>query len=62
MPPTLLTFQQVAAILGLHPETISRWAAKRKLPVVNMGRNAKRIKESDLEAFIEKRTLKGRTV
>lgn len=36
-PPRLLTREQVAATLGLHPRTIDRWARRGRLRLIDLG-------------------------
>ena len=57
---TLLTRKEAAAILGTTEGTLAVWASNKRysLPYVKIGRLVK-YKLSDLNAFIEKRTLSG---
>ena len=50
-PHHLLTVPEAAAMLGLKPATIRKWAYERRLPVVKL-RSAVRFRVSDLETLI----------
>ena len=56
-PPRLLKISDVAQRLGVSPATVTRWIEEGVLPCVRIPRNKNRmtrIKESDLEAFLQK--------
>ena len=57
----LLTRSQAAEYLGLKPQTLALWFATNRydLPVVKVGRNIVRYRRSDLERFLEQRTVNG---
>ncbi|MBE0448983.1 MAG: helix-turn-helix domain-containing protein [Actinobacteria bacterium] len=55
MNDKLLSLKEVADRLGLNPETIRRWTKSGKLPAVKLGPNTVRVKELDLQEFIESR-------
>ncbi|MFL5658464.1 MAG: helix-turn-helix domain-containing protein, partial [Ktedonobacteraceae bacterium] len=52
----LLTIEQVAERLQLHPDTIRRYIRERKLPGVRISATVVRVKKSDLDKFIEERS------
>ena len=54
----LLTRAEAAAFLGVRPQTLATWLCRRRypLPVVRVGRLV-RYRLSDLEAFLDARTV-----
>jgi excisionase family DNA binding protein len=48
----LLSFEEAHALTGIRVPTWRAWAAKRKFPVVRLGRRVK-IRESDLQKLSE---------
>jgi len=56
----LLTRDQAAEYLGVKPQTLSVWACCQRynLPVIKVGRLCK-YRKSDLDAWIERRTVGG---
>ncbi len=56
MSEELLTIEQVADRLQLHPDTIRRYIRERKLPGVRISATVVRVKKSDLDKFIEERS------
>ena len=58
MTEKILTTEQVANILQVHPFTILKFIKQGKLKGMKLGR-VYRIKESDVEAFIEERMTKN---
>ncbi len=48
----LLTIDQVAAELQLHPDTIRRYIREKRLKAVRVGGTALRIRRSELDRFI----------
>jgi excisionase family DNA binding protein len=54
----LLTRREAADLLGISPETLTIWACTKRypLPYVKVGRSV-RYRRTDLEAFIESRTV-----
>jgi excisionase family DNA binding protein len=56
----LLTVEQVAEILQLHPRTVGKMAQARRLPVVRLGEGGRgravRIPEDALDEWIKQRT------
>jgi len=50
----LLTIDEVAAELKLHPDTIRRYIRKNKLKPTRVGGTAIRIRRSELDRFISK--------
>jgi len=57
-PDRLLTVREVAGRLSVTTRTVHRYLADGKLPRVQLSERAVRIREADLERFIEDR-LKG---
>jgi len=49
----LYTPEEVAAVLKVKPRTVMEWLRKGKLKGVKIGGKLWRIKESDLQTFIE---------
>jgi excisionase family DNA binding protein len=56
----LLTRQQAASFLGIKPDTLAVWHSTKRyaIPIVKVGRSV-RYRLSDLEAFLERRTIGG---
>ena len=54
----LLTREQTAEMLGIAPQTLAVWAVSGRynLPMVKVGRSV-RYRLSDIEKFIERRTV-----
>lgn len=50
--PTYLKMSEVAAATGVTTRTVFTWVAQKGLPLVVVG-GVKRIKRSDLEAFMD---------
>jgi excisionase family DNA binding protein len=51
MDETLLTAEQVATKLGLHSQTIYKWAREKKIPSFKIG-GSRRFKQSDIDRFV----------
>ena len=46
--------QEIVNRLGVHEQTVRRWIKRDELPAIIFGRRSGyRVKESDLQAFIE---------
>jgi excisionase family DNA binding protein len=56
MADTLLTSEQVAKILQVHPFTVLKYIKEGKLKGIKLGR-VWRIRESDVERFLEERFM-----
>jgi excisionase family DNA binding protein len=56
MPEELLTIEQVAEELQLHPDTVRRYIRERKLVGVRISSTVMRVKRSDLNKFIQDRS------
>ena len=54
MSTVLLTFAQVEERLGLCRSSVYSLVQRGELPSFRLGNRVRRIKESDLEAFIER--------
>lgn len=46
---SVLTYQQAAEYLGVHPRTVMRWVNSGKIPAFKFGSGTTRIKREDLE-------------
>jgi len=55
----LLTVEQVAAELQLHPDTIRRYIREKKLRSIRLSSTALRIRRSELDRFIKQRETNG---
>ena len=56
MPEELLTVDQVAAELQLHPDTIRRFIREGKIKAVRISATVVRVKRSELDKFIQDRS------
>ncbi len=61
MRERILTSEQVAGILQVHPFTVLKYIKQGKLKGSNLGRMY-RIRESDVEAFLNKNTAQNKEV
>ena len=55
MADELLTIEQVAAELQLHPDTIRRYIREKKLRGVRISSSALRVRRSELDRFLKER-------
>lgn len=55
MNDRLLTTREVAAYLGLSPETVLRRCRSGELPGIRLAKNVLRFRESAVEAWLEGR-------
>jgi len=55
MAEKLLTVQETAGYLDIHPITLYKWLKKNKIPATKLGKNW-RFKKAKLEAWIDKNT------
>ncbi len=51
----LLTIEQVASVLQLHPDTIRRYIREKKLKAVRLSATSLRVRRSELDKFIKER-------
>jgi len=51
------TADEIAELLGFHPETVREWIRKAILPAIKI-RGRYRISRKDLEKFLEERKVK----
>ena len=58
MEERLLTTAEIAEYLSVTDQTVRRWVKDRELPAFKLGREL-RVKESDLERFLESRRVQG---
>jgi excisionase family DNA binding protein len=56
VPEELLTVDQVAAELQLHPDTIRRFIREGKIVAVRISSTVVRVKRSELDKFIQDRS------
>jgi len=56
----LLTVEEVAELLSVKKSTIYSWTHSGFIPHVKLG-NKLRFKESEIEKWIEKRSVRGRS-
>jgi excisionase family DNA binding protein len=54
----LYTIAEIAEYLSMTQDTIRRWIKEGQMPAIKLDREL-RVKESDLEAFLEARRIKG---
>ena len=59
MDDELLTIEEVADILQLHPDTIRRYVRERKLKAVRLSATQLRVKRSELDRCIKERETGG---
>jgi len=57
--PPLLTRAEAAQVLGVHPSTVTRWAAAGLLPCVRTPSGERRYRSRDVEELLNQR-LKSR--
>jgi excisionase family DNA binding protein len=55
LPDELLTIDEVAAELKLHPDTVRRYIREKKLTVIRIAPNSVRIRRSEIERFLKER-------
>jgi len=59
---TLLTVQQVADQLNVHPDTVRQWIRSGELEAIDLGGRAGfRVSETALDKFIRERKIKPTT-
>ncbi|MGB9878346.1 MAG: helix-turn-helix transcriptional regulator [Candidatus Pelagibacter ubique] len=54
----LLSSQEVAMLLGVPVERIYTWTHMRKLPYIRISRKMIRFRKSDVEKWLQERTIK----
>ena len=59
MSPNLLTTREVAVRLAVSPETVLRRIRAGELPAIRISSNALRIRESELDAYLERLVYRG---
>src|SRR5450755_2967659 len=52
-PETFLTVAEIAELLKLNPQTVRNWIDRGELSAVRVGSRRVRVKQSDLDRFIE---------
>jgi excisionase family DNA binding protein len=57
----LLTVEQVAAELQMHPDTVRRYIREKKLRAVRLSSRDLRIRRSELDRFLKERETNGDT-
>ena len=55
MPDKLIATDEVARILDVKIRTVQLWIRQKKLPGIKLGSRTWRVREKDLEKFIEDR-------
>lgn len=55
----LLTYEEVAEMLGLKTRTVALWVRQGKIPAFKFGRKANRIARADLDTYIENHRIKA---
>jgi excisionase family DNA binding protein len=55
----LLTIRQAADYLGVHHRTVRKWIREGAIPVVILGEQTKRIRQSDLERRVTESVSKA---
>lgn len=56
--PRLLTTEAVAEMTGLSPETLAQWRwLKKEIPFVRLGKKCVRYRQSDIDAWLQKRLV-----
>jgi len=58
--PPLLTRAEAAQVLGVHPSTVTRWAAAGLLPCVRTPSGERRYRSRDVEELLNQRPNAGR--
>jgi excisionase family DNA binding protein len=54
----LLTTDDVAEMTGLSPDTLAQWRwLKKEIPFVRLGKKCVRYRQSDIDAWVEKRLV-----
>jgi excisionase family DNA binding protein len=54
----LLTTDEVAEMTGLSPETLAQWRwLKKEISFVRLGKKCVRYRQSDIDAWLEKRLV-----
>lgn len=59
MEDELLTIEQVAEALKLHPDTIRRYIREKKMRAVRLSATNLRVRRSELDRFIKEREIDG---
>ncbi len=58
-PTRLLTISQAAARLGVHPDTLRKWADKGLVPMVKLPSGYRRFEPQEIERVRTEMVLKG---
>ena len=53
----LLTVEEVADFVQVSRHSVWRWIREGKLRAINLGKRSYRIRQEDLEHFLEERTI-----
>ena len=54
----LLTTDEVSEMTGISPETLAQWRwLRREIPFVRVSRKCVRYRQSDIDAWLEKRLV-----
>jgi excisionase family DNA binding protein len=58
----LLTIREAAKHLRVHRKTLERWIRQGELPVIRLNSRTFRLRQTELEAWIEQRVGQARAV
>ena len=58
----LLTVNELAALLKVHPKTVRAWVKQGKIPVIKMPGRGVRFDQDKIEKWIETRTIRQRNI
>jgi excisionase family DNA binding protein len=53
MPDEFLTVAEIAELLKVNPQTVRNWIDRGELPAVRVGSRRVRVRQTDLDAFID---------
>jgi excisionase family DNA binding protein len=62
MNEPLLSAREVSAVLGVHPETVLRWARRGQLPAIRLPGGAIRFREDEIDGWLGKRATPTRSL
>lgn len=52
----LFTLEQAGTLLGVSAQTVWRWVARGRLPAVRLGPRCLRVRQEDIDEFVQRRT------
>lgn len=59
--PSILTVNEAAELLRVHPVTLRKWIAAGNMPVFRVGRNSVRISRAQVERMLNGDTAEAKT-